>query len=462
MEREERQRVKGVTEDVNGWSKRAVKLAEVRQHITNDQAKATDIFTAALRPCASGHEILWRTLSLNPGDGDLVTAIARGNLMPAYSPDLTFAIDELTGDRVAQALHDAKSVVGARRIFSGRDKKDAGAKAGEWLAGFHSRLSSSGLISELERLESWDEKSVSPLGTSSILTESVGLVPALGRGAELLERHEIASAAKSITAIDRALEREGEFRSVVTSAGNAVRQAEARKLVTEMPVERLKDATNGRLNIKALTDAGITNVQQVLDQSGRIFALPRVGETIGNRMAGAAQTIWQTTVDEMPVRIDIKNRTSTTTRLLKAMRAWDAARSIKSATSDLEAADSLRPVVSSLGATVSHIVVVPERRSLTDLRTAIAAVNQRASLLTGGGSSADGDPWDDFIARPADYYAMLSELGFLPDDDEKSQGDLAVEIVEAIRDLKLETSTSRPRSADTSHSVRVLRSCSAK
>src|SRR3546814_2226573 len=34
---------------------------------------------------------------------------------------------------------------------------------------------------------------------------------------------------------------------------------------------------------------------------------------------------------------------------------------------------------------------------------------------------------------------MLSELGFLSDDEEKSQGDLPTEILDAIRDLKLET-----------------------
>ena len=38
----------------------------------------------------------------------------------------------------------------------------------------------------------------------------------------------------------------------------------------EMPVERLKDATRGRLRIGALTDAGITTVQQVLDHGARI------------------------------------------------------------------------------------------------------------------------------------------------------------------------------------------------
>ncbi|MGW8815543.1 DEAD/DEAH box helicase [Gordonia terrae] len=439
MEREARQRLKGVIEDVNGWTKRATKLAEVRQHIADDRARAVDAFTDRLEARGSGLKILWRTLNLELADGALVTAMARGNLVPPYSPELTLATDELTGDRAAQALHDVKSVLGARRLFSGKDKKSVGAEAAEWLAGFHSWLSGSSFISELERLESWDAKSVCPQGMSSILSEPVGLVPALGRGAELLERREIVSAGKSIKAIDRALQREGDFRSAVISAGNAVRQGEARKLVAEMPVERLKEATNGQLRIKALTDAGITNVQQVLDQSGQILSLPGVGEATGNRMVGAAQTIWQTTVDEMPVRIDIKNRASTTTRLLEAMRAWDAARSIKSATSDLEAADALRPIVSSIGVAVTHIIVVPEARSVAQLRTAIAAVDRRASLLTGGGTSGSGDPWDDFIARPADYYAMLSELGLLSDDEEKSQGDLPVEIVEAIRDLKLET-----------------------
>jgi superfamily II DNA or RNA helicase len=439
MEREERQHLKGVSEDVNGWAKRAAKLVKQRQQIADDQAKAAAVLTARLLARGGDRKILWRTLNLTPGDGDLVTALARGNLVPAYSPDMRRAIDELTGEGVARATHDAKSVLGARRMFSGQDKKDVGAKAAEWVAGFHAWLGTSGFVGELERLEAWDKKSVAALGTSLILTEQVGFAPSLGRGAELLERHEVDAAAGSIMAIDRALEREGEFRSAVTAAGNVVRQVEARKLVAEMPVERLKDATNGQLRISALTAAGIKTIQQVLDHGGRILSLPGVGETTGNRMVGAARTIWQTTVDEMPVRIDIRNRPSATTDLLKAMRAWDAARSIRSATTDLEAAEALRPITVSLDPKVSHLVVVPESRPVSDVRSAIAAVARRAALLTGSGSAAAIDPWDDFLARPADYYAMLSELGFLSDDEEKSQGDLPAEILDAIRDLKLET-----------------------
>ncbi|WP_370614456.1 DEAD/DEAH box helicase [Mumia sp. Pv 4-285] len=223
-------------------------------------------------------------------------------------------------------------------------------------------------------------------------------------------------------------------------AAKAVRQGEAHKLIADMPVERLREATNGQLRINALTSAGLSNVQQVLDQGARILALPGVGETTGTRMLGAARSIWQTTIDEMPVRIDIKNRSAATTDLLRALRAWDSARSIKSGTSVLAAAESLRPVLTSLDRETSHVVVIPGTRSVEDLYAAISGLDRGTSLLSGGGGDlGNGDPWDDFLSRPADYYAMLSELGFLSDDEDKSRGDLSAEIVEAVRALKLET-----------------------
>ncbi|MGW5639213.1 DEAD/DEAH box helicase, partial [Streptomyces sp. NPDC003832] len=191
--------------------------------------------------------------------------------------------------------------------------------------------------------------------------------------------------------------------------------------------------------ITALVDAGIKNVQQVLDQQSRIRTLPGVGDTTGNRMVGAARTIWQTTIDEMPVRIDVRNRSQATTNLLRAMRAWDTARSIRGATEDLAAADAVRPLLRRLDARTSHVVVTPRARSVAELRQALAAVERRGALLGGGTGATGGDPWEDFLSRPADYYAMLAELGFLADDAEKSQGDLPAEIVEAVRELALDT-----------------------
>lgn len=440
MEREQRQHVKGVSDEVSGWTKRAAKLVKERQQVCGEAEKASAELTQRLLPRGPNGQVLWHTLNLTPGDGDLVTAMARAQALPRLTSETQRVLDELSAEHVAKALLTARALYGARRLFSGRDRKHSAPEAATYLAAFHSWVGASGFVPDLDRLEGWDKKSVAALGTSSILDEALGFASRLGGRAELLERHELDAAEGSILAIDRALQREGDFRAAVATAGNTVRQAEARRLVAEMPVERLKDATSGQLRISALTGAGIRTVQQVLDQGPRILALPGVGDTTGSRMIGAARTIWQTTVDEMPVRIDIRNRSAAATDLLKAMRAWAAARSIKNAAADLAAADSLRPLLTALERKTSHVVVVPGGRSVADLRAAFSDVDRRAALLTGGESAAAGDPWDDFLARPSDYFAMLSELGFLSDDEEKSQGDLPAEIVEAVRDLKLEIS----------------------
>lgn len=438
MEREERQHLKGVVDEVSAWHKRATALVKERQAVTAAAEAAASALSERSIPLTVGGATLWHVLQLTPSDGDHVTSLARRTALPAMPPLAQQGIDQLTTD-ADRALGDVKPLFGARRMFSGKARKDTATQAAAYLMNLHEWVAQSGALRTLETVETWDKKSVANHQASAILDDAVGFTQLAMEGVELLPRHEVDSAQDAVAAIDRALQREGEFRAAVTTAGNAVRQAEARKLVAEMPVERLKDATSGQLRITALTSAGIKNVQQVLDQGGRILSLPGVGETTGNRMLGAARTIWQTTVDEIPVRIDIKNRSAAATELLKAMRAWDAARSIKSASSDLAAAESLRPLLKSLDRKTSHLVVAPEQRTVAELRQAVTDVNARATLLTGRGGAAAGDPWDDFIARPADYFAMLSELGFLSDDEEKSQGDLPTEIVEAIRELKLDT-----------------------
>ncbi|MDO5500827.1 MAG: DEAD/DEAH box helicase, partial [Propionibacteriaceae bacterium] len=48
------------------------------------------------------------------------------------------------------------------------------------------------------------------------------------------------------------------------------------------------------------------------------------------------------------------------------------------------------------------------------------------------------DPWQDFMSRPAEYFAALNELGIHTEDEDKSHGDLPEEIVEAVRALSLD------------------------
>src|SRR5690606_27210602 len=60
-----------------------------------------------------------------------------------------------------------------------------------------------------------------------------------------------------------------------------------------------------------------------------------------------------------------------------------------------------------------------------------------SSMSPGKRPPLDSDPWNDFLSRPADYFAMLAELGFITEDDKAAHGDLPEEIIKAVRDQTL-------------------------
>lgn len=138
-----------------------------------------------------------------------------------------------------------------------------------------------------------------------------------------------------------------------------------------MPVDRLRDATRDRLRVGPLTDAGITTVQAVLDRGASLQHLPGIGATTATRMRGAVHTLWQMTYDEMPVRVDIKNRTRATAELLRRLSAWDAMRKTKGATTDLARAAASTPLANAVNGKVTHLVVFPASSQVADFREAV-------------------------------------------------------------------------------------------
>lgn len=440
MDRNEREHIRAISTEIGHWVDGARAILGYRANVAALGNEAVGDLRRRIMVVPREASVGWRVLPLRPEDGRHLAEIAQQAHLPTLLPEEHTALQRLPGD-VAAAVHDVRALFGARRVFSGRKTRETADTAARFLARFHEWASAARIPDALNRLARQDD--LSELAITDALADWVGLrsrIADLGAVQELFPAAAVADLAAAIANIDIGLGREQRLRADAQVAGEAVRQRHVRDLLVGMPVERLKDATRDRLRIGPLTDAGITTVQAVLDQGAQLELLPGIGGTTATHLRGAAQTLWQTTYDEMPVRIDIKSRTAETTELLRRLLAWDVARSITGATTDLALKDALTPLARALDARVTHIIVIPGDGTIDEFREAVQAVIQRARQVSDGRTgAASADPWDDFLARPADYFAMLAELGFITEDEQKSHGDLPDEIVEAVRRVELNT-----------------------
>lgn len=443
MDKVERERAKEIAASLKQWSHRAASVLATRKAVTDEAAAAAREMERRVCRCRVGETVLWKTISLRPTDRAHVTALRRAHEMPKLSELTHKALTGLTDDRIRLALADSRSVFGARRLFASRDRKEKAAGSVGYLAELEGWLTGSGALNALAQLERWNPALTPDTPENMLLAPEVGFAQRLPAGSQVIDVRFLTAARAAVAAIDRSLREVNQVQAAVATAAEALRQAETMAMVAEMPIERLREATNGQLRLGALREAGIKTVGEALRHEDVILVLPGVGEVTGKRMIGAARTIWQTTLDEMPVRIDIAKRAPAATELLRALRAWDAVRSIGTASAELAAVAELRAIMSTIVNGATHLVVIPAERQVAELLTVRDRVTNWAGVLGhhgGGTSGGPADPWEDFFARPADYYAMLSELGFLSGDEEGTGGDLPDEILDAVRDLKLETS----------------------
>ncbi len=442
MEQDERRQLRTVINEVAGWLAEARAIQSHRARID----KAGDDAVSALRQAVTDVRLAgqdgWRVMPLRTGDGRRLSDVACQSLLPALSAADRQTLRILTEDAAA-ALQDVKAIIGARRLFSGSKKRQAGTSAVGFLGSYQGQALASGVPQLLGRLSPRHDDVPAEMPLTDALADWIGLrsrIADLGPSQELLTSAVVGELPQAISVIQRALVAESRWQEGARDAGNAVRKAETGRLLAEMPVERLKEATRDRIRVGPLTDSGITTVQDVLNYGSGLEYLPGIGATTATRMRGAARTLWQTTYDEMPMRIDIKNRTPEATELLRQLGAWDALRRTTGTVSDRERAEALTPLALTLDQRVSYLAILSGAQSAAEFAESVAAVTRRARLIAGApGPARRDDPWDDFLRRPADYFALLAELGFITEDEQKTHGDLPDDIVEAIRKLELDT-----------------------
>ncbi|WGJ85498.1 DEAD/DEAH box helicase [Gordonia sp. SMJS1] len=439
MGRSERDHIKAIADQVSHAIRQAQTVAAVRGQVTKNSWAAVNDLRKRVHSIGSDDLSAVFVLPLYARDTATLTAIARNEQLPALSRDDREAIAALTGD-ADTAVHDARVLAGGRRLFLSRGKREAGAQAVAALEQFHAWILESRVGARLGAMSNpVRDVEVHDLGLATADWVGLGAHLAEWGVADLIPGASTTGLSDAITVITRAATTEATARRAAENAGNEVRRAETEKLIREMGVERLKDATRDRLRVTALTDAGITTVWEVMQNGQALEALPGVGATTATRMRGAAQTLWQTTYEEMPTRIDINNRAQHTTNLLAALAQWDATRRHKPTDNELAVAQTLGPLIPKLGSKPERFLAIskdPAHRR--GLYADIDALHARHRLIQDSAAPAQ-DPWEDFLARPADYFAMLAELGFLTEDENKVHGDLSEAIIAAVRNQELDT-----------------------
>lgn len=439
MNRDDRNQLQATMGEVAEWAAQAETILSARERI---EASASGALTALQRGVVEvgrGGRIAWRVLVVPCGSRPLLDDIERASSLPPMTQADADDVRQLRA-QVPQALRDVHALLGLRRLLSGPAHRARAASAAEFLTAYQTWGRMADLTGTLQRLR---PQPPSPDDLTGLISHVATIPPLshLGGRPAVLPGLTVVDLPRAIGTIQGMLGDEKRLRDAAHEACDAVRRAETGRLVATMPVERLRDVTREALRIGVLEDAGLTTVKRVLDAGSRITGLPGVGEVTAARMAGAAQTLWQTTFDDTPVRIDPRQRDPECTELLRRLALWDAARSIATASDDLVRTDELTRLAQAAAGPTENIVVYPiSNVGADELRAGIRAVVHLARQVTRTFAAIrQRDPWEDFLARPADYFGLLAELGFSTEDEQKAHGDLPAEIVEAIRGLTLET-----------------------
>ncbi|MFB9850306.1 SNF2-related protein [Micromonospora andamanensis] len=466
MEKAERAESRRLVADFRRWGRLAEDVRNRRRAVRQEASAAEGAMWDRSVVVERSGRAAWRVLALRENDSDVVRRLRQRAALPATTV-ADDALLRLLAEDAPRAVADLAPMLDVRRYLAGPARKQSAATAATFLrdryaeviaAGSPKRLAYLGVpAASLDPARSRIEDLLDPALRFALLAERTppereptertsperGPAERTSPEPELVDRSVFAGLPAALATIDKVVAGEAAYRAAAREAGEQVRQAEAQRILRDMPVEALRTVTRDRFRLGPLTDAGIDTVQDVLRVGASLPALPGVGETSARRLLGAARTLWQTTYEDTSVRIDVEHRHPETTQLLRRLAEWDAYRRTRGAAADLERAAELAPLGSAIDRRTRHLLVVPTRGlTVTDLRESVELVIRRAELLRGspasGRRSGRVDPWDDFRARPADYFAMLAELGFAADDRPATHGDLPDEIIQAVRDQALD------------------------
>lgn len=221
-----------------------------------------------------------------------------------------------------------------------------------------------------------------------------------------------------------------------------------------LPLEALRAASDGRLNLAALQAAGYRRVGELLSaREADLTRLPGVGPVTARAVVAAVAGLRGSVAEETRFRIELDPSDQAATRLLQALQRYDLLRREASGASEQIADLALRlPAEVATAAPAAN----PVRWLLTGQQrreSAAAAVSrlgevlrwaeeaglaERLGRLERAARAPAVDPWQDFELRASDYYALLSEFVATPAPTDAGQGFLTEDVVADVEAQELD------------------------
>lgn len=440
MDPEARQQLRRVAARVEAMAELAEPVLAHRAAVAAEADAAAQRLREAAVEVRSDGEHAWTVLPLGPDDEPDLGALLRQRLLPTLGFRESELIQQLH-HRVGPLLAEVRNLSGWRRFFAGRRTRDKAHAAARELTQIHDAVRDADLVGRLPGL-------AEEAGPSVLVGDA--LDPRVGLGAHVEPHHgqqrllpvsELAGTASAVAGLLIALHTEMEFRDAARSACEDIRLAEAREVLAAMPVEAIRDASRERIPTGPLRAGGVTTVLDVHQRLHELQEFPGIGEMSATRIRAAATTLWNTTYDTTPVHVDAVARPAHATALLARLAAWDGVRTSTDPAADLARAEAADRVLRALDPGDKWLAVFcVGERTVEQFGAELAAVAERAAATrVPSVAQVPQDPWPDFFARPAHYYALFSELGFLSEHGGRFEGDVPSDVVDAIRALDLNT-----------------------
>ncbi|WIB78767.1 DEAD/DEAH box helicase [Curtobacterium sp. MCPF17_002] len=382
---------------------------------------------------------------VGPPDTALASDLVRAATLPPTTPQTDSLIRILSED-VPKALEDVRRGSGLTAIFAGRERREAATRADAFLDQTLEWIDRTGAVERLRAVD--DREAPRPVVALDVLVAPGGPVASAApdlSGAAPLFLDAFGDFPSVIAGLADAVARERAAHAAVVEAGRTQREAGAVNALEGMDIDRLREATGDRLRLTALRDAGVRTVGAVLRHPVFPGQFSGVGEATAARINGAARALQSAAREDAVVRIDAEHRDDQTLGLVAALQTWESAKALVGPR-EQELIDALQPLATMVarGASMALVVAGQSGRDAGELVQRILTLAEdawrRRQRIDASTVELHADPWQDFLQRPAAFFALLDEAGLTKPAGASTRGDLGDDLIAQVEAFTLDTS----------------------